>query len=82
MLVAKFPRVGVHDSNVGGYTSKAWTISRIGSTAVLMWGSVEVRGAIGARVMARPGADENSGLEHGQGSGNRVENQAERPRLP
>jgi class 3 adenylate cyclase len=29
---------------VGGYTSKAWTIRRIGSTVFLKWGSVEVRG--------------------------------------
>jgi len=43
--VAKFLRVGVHHSNVGGYTSKAWTIRRIGSTVLLKWGSVEVRGA-------------------------------------
>src|SRR6202035_502234 len=43
-LVAKFLRVGVHHSNVGGYTSKAWTIRRIGSTVFLKWGSVEVRG--------------------------------------
>jgi class 3 adenylate cyclase len=42
--VAKFLRVGVHHSNVGGYTSKAWTIHRIGSTVFLKWGSVEVRG--------------------------------------
>lgn len=42
--MAKFLRVGVHDSNVGGYTSKAWTIHRIGSTVFLKWGSVEVRG--------------------------------------
>jgi len=43
--MAKFLRVGVHDSNVGGYTSKAWTIRRIGATALLKWGSVEVRRA-------------------------------------
>jgi hypothetical protein len=43
--VAKFLRIGVHDSNVGGYTSKAWTIRRVGSTVLLKWGSVEVRGA-------------------------------------
>src|ERR1700730_8765154 len=43
--VAKFLRVGVHHSNVGGYTSKAWTIRRVGSTVLLKWGSVEVRGA-------------------------------------
>ena len=43
--MAKFLRIGVHHSNVGGYTSKAWTIRRIGSTVLLKWGSVEVRGA-------------------------------------
>jgi class 3 adenylate cyclase len=43
--VAKFLRIGVHHSNVGGYTSKAWTIRRIGSTVLLKWGSVEVRRA-------------------------------------
>src|SRR5437899_2808591 len=43
--MAKFLRVGVHHSNVGGYTSKAWTIRRSGSTVLLKWGSVEVRGA-------------------------------------
>jgi len=43
--MAKFLRVGVHDSNVGGYTSKAWTIRRIGLDAFLEWGSVEVRRA-------------------------------------
>lgn len=43
--MAKFLRVGVHHSNVGGYTSKAWTIRRVGSTVLLKWGSVEVRGA-------------------------------------
>ena len=43
--MAKFLRVGVHNSNVSGYTSKAWTIHRVGSTVLLKWGSVEVRGA-------------------------------------
>jgi class 3 adenylate cyclase len=43
--MAKFLRVGVHHLNVSGYTSKAWTIRRTGSTVVLKWGSVEVRGA-------------------------------------
>jgi class 3 adenylate cyclase len=47
--VAKFLRVGVHHSNVSGYTSKAWTIRRIGSTVLLKWGSVEVRGTGSAR---------------------------------
>lgn len=43
--MAKFLRVGIHHSNVSGYTSKAWTIRRIGSTVFLKWGSVEVRRA-------------------------------------
>jgi class 3 adenylate cyclase len=43
--MAKFLRVGVHHSNVSGYTSKAWTIGRTASTVLLKWGSVEVRGA-------------------------------------
>ena len=43
--MAKFLRVGVLHSNVSGYTSKAWTIGRTGSTVVLKWGSVEVEGA-------------------------------------
>src|SRR5271169_3887312 len=42
--MAKFLRVGVHHSNVSGYTSKAWTIGRTGSAVLLKWGSVEVRG--------------------------------------
>jgi len=41
--MAQFLRVGVHDSNVGGYTSKAWTIRRTGATVFLKWGAVEVR---------------------------------------
>jgi hypothetical protein len=40
--MTKFLRVGVHHSNVSGYTSKAWTIGRTGSTVLLKWGSVEV----------------------------------------
>jgi class 3 adenylate cyclase len=43
--MAKFLRVGVHHSNVSGYTSKAWTIGRTSSSVLLKWGSVEVRGA-------------------------------------
>ena len=41
----KFLRVGVHQSNVSGYTSKAWCIRRIGATIHLKWGAVEVHGA-------------------------------------
>jgi class 3 adenylate cyclase len=43
--MATFLRVGVHDSNRRGYTSKAWTIRQIGRTALLEWGPVEVRRA-------------------------------------
>ncbi|HLK80831.1 MAG TPA: adenylate/guanylate cyclase domain-containing protein [Xanthobacteraceae bacterium] len=47
--MAKFLRVGVHQSNVSGYTSKAWSVWRTGSTVLLKWGAVEVRGAGSAR---------------------------------
>ena len=40
----KFLRIGVHQSNVSGYTSKAWWIRRTGSTVLLKWGAVEVHG--------------------------------------
>ena len=40
----KFLRIGVHQSNVSGYTSKAWCIRRVGSTVFLKWGGVEVQG--------------------------------------
>lgn len=43
--MAKFLRVGVHSSNVSGYTSKAWALRRVGSTVLLTWGAVEVHGA-------------------------------------
>ncbi len=43
--MAKFLRIGVHDSNVSGYTSKAWSVRRIGSTVLLKWGAVRVVGA-------------------------------------
>src|ERR1700722_14510573 len=36
----KFLRIGVHQSNVSGYTSKAWCIRRVGSTVLLKWGAV------------------------------------------
>jgi class 3 adenylate cyclase len=45
----KFLRIGVHQSNVSGYTSKAWCIRRAGSTVFLKWGAVEVQGAGDAR---------------------------------
>ena len=40
----KFLRIGVHKSNVSGYTSKAWCVRRVGSTVFLKWGAVEVNG--------------------------------------
>lgn len=40
----KFLRIGVHQSNVSGYTSKAWWIRRVGSSVFLKWGAVEVHG--------------------------------------
>jgi class 3 adenylate cyclase len=43
--MAKFLRIGVHHSNVSGYTSKAWSVRRIGPKVFLSWGAVEVRGA-------------------------------------
>ena len=43
--MAKFLRIGVHHSNVSGYTSKAWSVRRIGSNVFLNWGAVEVHGA-------------------------------------
>ncbi len=42
--MAKFLRIGVHSSNVSGYTSKAWSIRRVGTNVFLAWGGVEVRG--------------------------------------
>jgi class 3 adenylate cyclase len=45
----KFLRIGVHQSNVSGYTSKAWCIRRVGSTVFLKWGAVEVHGVGDAR---------------------------------
>jgi len=43
--MAKFLRIGVHHSNVSGYTSKAWSAHRFGKNVILKWGAVEVRGA-------------------------------------
>ncbi len=40
----KFLRIGIHQANVSGYTSKAWWIRRVGSTVFLKWGAVEVQG--------------------------------------
>src|SRR5262249_8637959 len=39
-----FLRIGVLQSNVSGYTSKAWCVRRVGSTVLLKWGAVEVHG--------------------------------------
>ncbi|MVT74297.1 adenylate/guanylate cyclase domain-containing protein [Bradyrhizobium cajani] len=41
----KFLRIGVHQSNVSGYTSKAWCVRRVGPVVFLKWGAVEVQGA-------------------------------------
>jgi len=43
-FMPKFLRIGVHQENVSGYTSKAWCIRRVGSTVFLKWGAVEVLG--------------------------------------
>ncbi|MEI7872255.1 MAG: adenylate/guanylate cyclase domain-containing protein [Alphaproteobacteria bacterium] len=40
----KFLRIGIHQSNVSGYTSKAWWIRRAGTTVFLKWGAVDVDG--------------------------------------
>jgi class 3 adenylate cyclase len=40
----KFLRIGLHQSNVSGYTSKAWCVRRVGSSVFLKWGAVEVNG--------------------------------------
>src|SRR5689334_17551901 len=45
MFMPKFLRIGVHQSNVSGYTSKAWCIRQVGTTVFLKWGAVEVHGA-------------------------------------
>ena len=42
--MAKFLRIGVHHKNVSGYTSKAWSVRRVGSNVLLKWGAVEVDG--------------------------------------
>ena len=41
----KFLRIGLHQSNVSGYTSKAWCVRRVGTAIFLKWGAVEVQGA-------------------------------------
>jgi class 3 adenylate cyclase len=43
-FMPKFLRIGIHQSNVSGYTSKAWCVRRVGSTVFLKWGAVEVHG--------------------------------------
>src|SRR4051794_1780669 len=44
-FMPKFLRIGIHQSNVSGYTSKAWCVRRVGSAVFLKWGAVEVQGA-------------------------------------
>ncbi len=44
-FMPKFLRIGVHQSNVSGYTSKAWCVRRVGAAILLKWGAVEVQGA-------------------------------------
>src|SRR5438270_8042689 len=44
-FMPKFLRIGLHQSNVSGYTSKAWCVRRVGSAVFLKWGAVEVLGA-------------------------------------
>src|ERR1700758_851650 len=39
-----FLRIGVLQTNVSGYTSKAWCVRRVGSTVFLKWGAVVVDG--------------------------------------
>ena len=48
-FMPKFLRIGLHQSNVSGYTSKAWCIRRLGAAIFLKWGAVEVQGAGDAR---------------------------------
>jgi class 3 adenylate cyclase len=45
----KFLRIGLHQSNVSGYTSKAWCVRRVGPAVFLKWGAVEVQWAGAAR---------------------------------
>jgi class 3 adenylate cyclase len=47
--MSKFLRIGVHQSNVSGYTSKAWCVRRVGSTVFLKWGAVVVHGVADER---------------------------------
>jgi len=50
----KFLRIGLHQSNVSGYTSKAWCIRRVGSRVFLKWGAVEVNGVGDGRKVSWP----------------------------
>src|ERR1700728_3838231 len=43
-FMPKFLRIGVHQSNVSGYTSKEWCVRRVGCRVLLKWGAVEVHG--------------------------------------
>lgn len=49
IFMPKFLRIGVHQSNVSGYTSKAWCVRCVGSAVFLKWGAVEVQGTGAAR---------------------------------
>src|SRR5580704_7965543 len=40
----QFLSIGVHHSNVSGYTSKEWCVRRVGATVILKWGAVNVSG--------------------------------------
>ena len=53
MFMPKFLRIGVHQSNVSGYTSKAWCVRRVGSVIFLKWGAVEVHGVADGRKVYR-----------------------------
>ncbi len=45
VLMPNFLRIGILQSNVSGYTSKAWCVRRVGTAIFLKWGAVEVVGA-------------------------------------
>ena len=51
-FMPNFLRIGIQQSNVSGYTSKAWCIRRVGSAVFLKWGAVEVHGAGDGRTVS------------------------------
>src|SRR5262249_2031356 len=63
----KFLRIGVHQSNVSGYTSKAWWVRRVGSTVFLKWGAVEVHAVGDRRQMCGPMPQEAKPHPGGEG---------------